>query len=443
MATPIYYLSQLISLPVLDYQGEAVGRIGDFVVKLSGAYPPVTGVMLNLGRVDRSLGPRATFMPWTQVAQVTAGGLTLASTRLDLQRFRRRPGEMLVKADLLDQQVIDLDGRKLVRVNDVQLVAAGTGGRDFRLAGIDVGARGLFRRLDLDRFAGWLTARTPIRVDDRVIPWEGVEPVDLADLPPENYGGATGSSRGLRLTYERLAALHPADVAEVVSQLAAPDRAAVLESLDSDVAAETLGELEPEMQGDVLEYLPTETAVDILSELPPDEAADALAEVSEERAAELLSGLDAEDAEDVRELMAYDEDVAGGLMSNHYVALEAHLTAEQTIQTLRELKPPSEEIYYVYVVDDDGYLRGVLSLRDLIVSSPDTRLSEILHPEAEVVQVPVDLPRDEVVDLFDKYNLLALPVTDEAGHLVGVITVDDALGASLPEERPWLSRVRL
>jgi len=443
MATPIYYLSQLIDLPVLDHQGEPVGRIGDFVVKLSGAYPPVAGVTLNLGRVDRSLGPRATFMPWLQVAEVAASGLTLASTRLDLQRFRRRPGELLVKADLLDQQVIDLDGRKLVRVNDVQLVAAGPGGRDFRLAGIDVGARGLFRRLDLDRFVGWLSARTPIRVDDRVIPWEGVEPVDLADLPAEAYEGATGSSRGLRLTYERLAALHPADVAEVVAQLAAPDRAAVMESLDSEMAAETLGELEPEMQGDVLEYLPTSTAVDILAELPPDEAADALAEVSEERAAELLEGLDAEDAQAVRELMAYAEDVAGGLMSNHYVALEAHLTAEETIQTLRELRPPSEEIYYVYVVDDDGRLSGVLSLRDLIISPPDTRLSEVVRDESEVVRVSVDTPRDEVVQVFDKYNLLALPVTDEEGRLVGVITVDDALGAALPEEREWLPRVRL
>jgi magnesium transporter len=443
MATPIHYLSQLVDRPVLDHYGEPVGRIGDFVVRLSGAYPPVTGVIVTLGRVDRSRGRRATFMPWIQVAEITTRGLALASTRLDLQRFRRRPGELLVKADLLDQQVIDLGGRKLVRVNDIQLVAAGPGGLDFRLAGIDVGARGLFRRLDLDRFVSWVGTRTPFRVDDRVIPWEGVEPVDIADLPAEAYDGVAGSSRGVRLTYERLATLHPADVAEVVSQLAAPDRAAVLESLDSEMAAETLGELDPEMQGDVLEYLPTETAVDILSELPPDEAADALAEVSEERAAELLSGLDADDAQSVRELMAYPEDAAGGMMSNHYVAIEAHLTAERTIETLRQLRPPPEEIYYVYVVDDDGMLRGVLSLRDLIVSPPDTPLTELIREDTEVVRVPADMPRDEVIQVFDKYNLLAVPVTDESGRLVGVVTVDDALGAALPEERPWLSRVRL
>ena len=160
MATPIYYLSQLIDQAVRDNHGEPVGRIGDLVVRLSGAYPPVAGAVVRLGPIDRTVGPRATFMPWAQVASVAADGLTLSSTRLDLQRFRRRPGELLLQADVLDQQVIDLDGRKLVRVNDVQLVAAGPGGRDLRLAGIDVGARGLFRRLELDRVVSWLSSRT-------------------------------------------------------------------------------------------------------------------------------------------------------------------------------------------------------------------------------------------------------------------------------------------
>jgi magnesium transporter len=444
-----YYLSQLVGKPVLGPQGRPVGQLDDIVVPLGGHYPPVTGLVIRIGSLGRVAGPRSTFLHWREVASVSRVGVSLLpSTRLDLMAFRRRPGELRLRADLLDQQVMDVHGRKLVRVNDVQLVASDAGGLDLRLAGIDVGLRGLIRRLDADRLAEWLTRRTRVHVSDRVIPWEYIEPVDLTGAPDEGPAAAGGvggvgesdaapvGAFGLQVAYEKLSALHPADVAELVAQLSAPDRASVLESLEAGHAADTLGELDPDIQGGVLEDLPTDAAVDILAELPPDEAADALAEVSEERAHELLSGLDAEDAAAVRQLMAYPEDDAGGMMTTDYVALEGHLTAQKTIDELRRLAPPAEEIYYVYVIDSLGVLTGVLSLRDLIVAPPDTEISGVaLSVSAgNVVHVPVDLPMDEVVRVFDKYNLLALPVTDEAGRLVGVVTVDDALAAVLPQE---------
>ncbi|MBI2952851.1 MAG: magnesium transporter [Chloroflexi bacterium] len=452
MVTTTYYLSQLIGKPVLDPQGQPVGRLDELIVRLGEPFPPVTGLALRLGG-GRGIGPLATFLPWGQVASVTPAGLILSSTRLDLQPFRRRDGELLLSRDLLDQQVIDLNGRKLVRVNDVQLVAAGREGIDLRLAGIDVGVQGLLRRLDLSGFAGWLSTHTPFSVPDRVIPWEGIDPVDLSDLQLEHLGGEYASVRarttadqpvvahGLQLTHEKLAELHPADVAELVAQLSAPDRAAIIESLDAETAAEALGELDPDMRGDVLEDLPTEAAVEILAELPPDEAADALAEVSARRADELLSGLNAADALAVRRLMSYPPDTAGGMMNTDFVALQANLTAQEMIDTLRKLAPPAEEIYYVYVVDQDRKLVGVLSLRDLIVAPPTTKVGEIIR-DGEVVHVPVDLPEDEVIHTLDKYNLLAVPVTDEANRLVGVITVDDALAALLPEGRSWFPGVR-
>jgi len=447
MGQAVYYLSQLLGRPVRDPAGRPVGRLGDMVVRLGGSFPPVTGLTLRLGGAGRGIGPFATFVSWGQVGAVSAAGLSLSSARLDLQPFQRRPGELLLDIDLLDQQVIDLNGRRLVRVNDVQLVASGPQGTDLRLAGIDVGMRGLLRRLDLDRVAGWIAGHTCLVPSDRVIPWEDIEPVDLSDLPPDQGFGETldaaqRRARGLQLTHERLAALHPADVAELVSQLAAPERAAIIESLDAEMAAEALGELEPEMQAEVLEDLPTEAAVEILAELPPDEAADALAEVSVERADQLLSGLDAEDAQAVRELMSYPPGVAGAMMTTSYVALRDQMTAQETIEALRELAPPAEEIYCVYVVDDTGRLIGVLSLRDLIVAQPKTRLAQIIGDREEVVHVHADLPLDDVVRVIEKYNLLALPVTDEREHLLGVITVDDALTSLLPEEKQrWLPRV--
>jgi len=441
MATTIYYLSQLLNKPVRDPQGNPVGIVSDLIVRLGGSFPPVTALTLRLGGASRGIPPLATFLHWRQVASVSISGINLSSARLDLQRFRRRPGELLLDADLMDQQVLDLNGRKLVRVNDVQLVAAGPGGTDLRLAGIDVGLRGLLRRLDIEPLARWLDEHTPLDIPDRVIPWESIEPLDLVDLTPDQVGadiieagGRIGSSKGLKLTHEKLAALHPADVAELVAQMSAPDRAAILESLDTETAAETLGELEPEMQGDVLEDLPTETAVEILSELPPDEAADALAEVDPDRAAELLSGLDIRDARAVRELMAYPEDVAGGMMNTSFVAVTGSLTAQATIDRLRRLAPPAEEISYVYVVDENGKLIGALSLRDLIVAPPKARLADILAGKGEVVHVRADMPLDEVIHVIEKYNLLAVPVTDENEHLLGVITVDDAIEQLLPEE---------
>ncbi|MHB9092018.1 MAG: magnesium transporter, partial [Chloroflexota bacterium] len=264
----------------------------------------------------------------------------------------------------------------------------------------------------------------------------------LADLPPElGVNGRPTPKHGLQLTHHKLAALHPSDVADLVEQLSAPDRATIMEALDAETAAETLGEMEPDMQADVLEDLPTKAAVSILAELPPDEAADVLADLTEERANELLKGLSPEDAEAVRELMAYPEDVAGGMMTNDYVALSASQTAQQTIDSLRKLAPPAEEVYYLYVVDDNERLLGVLSLRDLIVAPPDAKLAAIVKDAGEAVSVPADMERDEVVRVVEKYNLLALPVVDEEERLVGVITVDDALAAAVPEERRWLPRL--
>lgn len=444
--TRIYYLSQLIGKPVFDLQDRPVGVIGDFVVRLAGPFPPVTGVILRLGGIGKGIGPRATFLHWNQVASVDDRGIHLRSTRMDLRTFRRRQGELLLRADLLDQQVMDIHGRKLVRVNDVQMVLSGINGADLRLAGISVGFRGLVRRLDLDGIANWIAGHTSLQMADRVIPWESIEPVDLTELSPEQEGrlhpeqvsgiakGETGGAYGLQLSHAKLAALHPADVADLVEQLSAPERAAVLESLEAEQAAETLGEMDPDIQGNVLEYLPTEAAVEILAELPPDEAANALAEVSPQRANELLRGLDAGEAEAIRQLMAYPEDVAGGMMTTDYVALEGGLTAQETIDTLRKLAPPAEEIYYVYVVDQEGKLLGALSLRDLIVSPPDKKIKDIVAEQGEVVHVAVELPEEEAIRIIAKYNLLAVPVTNGVGRLVGVITVDDALAAALPEE---------
>jgi magnesium transporter len=442
----VLYLSQLLERTVLDPTGNPLGHLGDLVVRLEGPYPPVIGLTLRLAG-GRGVGPLSAFMHWDQVRSLSPQAVILGSARLNLQRFRRRQRELLLRTDLLDQQVIDVSGRKLVRVNDVQLVTLGSTRLDVRLAGVDVGGLGLLRRLGVERPVTWVGQRVAARPLDRVVPWADIEPIDLAELPGEEAPVGTPGDDDrdarppIRLAHAKLAALHASEVAELVAMLSAPDRTAVLESLETEFAAETVGELEPEMRADVLEDLPRDSAIEILAEMPPDEAADALADVPQEVADELLEGLEPEDAEDVRSLMSYPDESAGAMMSTSFVALPSSLTAEQTIAELRRLAPPADEIYYVYLVGEGGVLDGVVSLRDLIVAQPDQPIGEVAATRDPVITLPASASKDDVVDAIDKYNLLALPVVDEERRLVGVVTVDDALAEALPPRRHWLRGV--
>jgi Mg2+ transporter MgtE len=233
----------------------------------------------------------------------------------------------------------------------------------------------------------------------------------------------------LRISHEKLAKMHPADIADVVNRLSAPQRQAVFSALDDETAADALEEMDPEDQAEIIERLDLERAADILEEMGPDEAADLLADLPEEQAERLLERMEETEADDVEELLAYEEDTAGGLMTTEYVTVTSDLNAAEAIDRLRELEPEAEQVYYVYVVDARENLLGVLSLRDLIVAKPDTPLTDIMI--RKVVSVPLTASHREVAEVIRKYNLLAVPVTDVDGHLEGIVTVDDAMDTVL------------
>ena len=238
------------------------------------------------------------------------------------------------------------------------------------------------------------------------------------------------SSIKLRVPHAGLAELHPADLATIIDQLGRRDRAGILASLDDEAAADAIEEMEPETQVEVLEDLEPERAADILEEMSPDDAADLVADLSEAAREEILALMEHEEAAEVKELLQYPEDTAGGTMTTEYVAVPATLTASQTIDRLRELEPDAETIYYVYVTDDDGRLVGVLSLRDLIVARPETLIANVMFDEPVTVGVLAD--EDEVAHVVARYNLLAVPVVNDGGQLVGIVTVDDAIDTVLP-----------
>jgi magnesium transporter len=410
------FLSRLVGRPVRDRHGESFGKVRDLIVALGEQYPPVTGL------VARVTGGRDIFLPWTAVEAIDAEGARLRTTLIDMESFRQRPNEIRLWLDLLDKQIVDVEGRKIVRVNDIQL--APVDGR-LRLVAVDVGLAGILRRLGLAG-PGERLARALHLEAENYIEWEDVDPVE-----------SSVSSLKLRVPHEALGTLHPADVAHIVEQLAPRDRAGILAALDDERAADVLEELAADDQVDILEALEPEKAADILEEMGPDEAADLVADLSEERQEQLLGLMEPEEASDVRELLAYGEETAGGLMTTDFITVTPEMTAEQVIERLRELHPDADQVYYLYVTDAEGVLVGTITLRGLIVAAPETKVLDFMRPDP--ISVGVDLDAEEVGAAIARYNLLALPVVDAEGRMQGMVTVDDALERALGEG--WRKRL--
>jgi len=414
-AVPVIYLSQLLGSPIRDERGEKVATLRDLIVRLDPNEPfdRVTGIVARISR-------RSVYIPWEYISADERGALTLRIARVDLRPFERREGEMLLGRDVLDKQLVDIEGRRVVRANDLQLALVdGT----LRVVGVCVGGRALWRRL-----TGHYGK--PAK-GERVISWQDVE--GFAVRNPQVK---------LRERYSRLRELHPVEIAHIVNALSAREGAEVMAALDDEKAADTLGELSEERQAEILEGMDEERAADILERMGPDEAADALAELPEEKAQSLLRRMEQEEAQDVRELMRYSEDTAGGIMTTDYVTMPAHLTVGETLQRLRSLDWKPDFLHYIYVVDNEQseHLAGVVSLRDLILADPQTPLTALM--ERDFKWVAPDERAEETARIMAEYNLVALPVLDEQGNLQGVVTIDDAVEWLLPEpERHRLPRL--
>jgi Mg2+ transporter MgtE len=260
-----------------------------------------------------------------------------------------------------------------------------------------------------------------------VIPWQFV---DLLETDPARRVK-------LKIAYKGLAQLHPADIADIVEDLAPAERESVFETIDEEVAAEALEEIEPDIQVSIVESLDKDRAADILEEMDPDDAADILGDLEPEQARDLLARMEAEDAEDVRELLTYPDDTAGGLMTTDLVAVPPTVTAQEAIGLVRQQAAEMDNVYQVYVVDSEEHLLGDLSLRELIVAHPDTAIGRVMH--RELIRGRLDDDADEIARIIAKYNLLSLPIVDDSGRLKGIVTVDDAMDVILPDD--WKARL--
>ena len=405
------FLSDFLRADVVDVDQRTVGSVRDVLVHVAEPFPVVTALALR-GR-SREL-PHV--IDWGAVRTGEGGELSLNVPTARLRPFADAEHATWLARDVLDKQIVDTDGRRVVRVNDLQLQE-----QDGRMlvVGVDIGARGLLRRLGVERAGRRVSHLVGRDFPHRLISWDAVDPVRSDE-----------HSMRLRISHRKLSKMHPADIAEIVEQLGGRDRAAIFASLDDETAADVVEESSEEVQAQILSRLDDERAADILEAMSPDEAADLLGDLPEERREQLISKMEADEAEDVEELLGYEDDTAGGLMTTEFVAVPVSLSAQQTIDRLRELEPDAESIYYVYVVDEDERLLGVLSLRDLIVAPPAAPIADIMIKR--VVAVPLDASPEDVAGVMAKYNLLAVPVVDDEDRMQGIVTIDDAMDEVMP-----------
>lgn len=402
-------LSRILGAPVYDSSGVVAGHVREVALSPQDDPNRVSDFVVRTRDGDRLL-------PAAQVSAVLGATVRASSKAEEWPPLVSSEGMLLLERDLLDQQIIDVSGRKVVRVNDVDLQPEPVNGSiKLKIGRVDIGLRGAIRRL-----LKGLAPRTAIealasRIPERAIPWSAV---DLIETDPARRVR-------LKLEYERLSKLHPADIADILEELAPAEREAVFGSLDEEVAAEALEEIDPRMQVELMRSIESDKAADIVEEMDPDAAADLLGDLPEETSEEILEEMEPEEREEVSELLEYKENTAAGRMTTEFLALPPDATVGDAIDKLREFEGEAESISTIYLVEKDEKLVGAVPLVSLVLAPAGTKLST-LAPD-HVIFCEAGCSEKDVAETFDKYNLLTLPVVDKDGHLTGIITADDVI----------------
>jgi CBS domain-containing protein/sporulation protein YlmC with PRC-barrel domain len=403
-----FALTELLGAPAYDSSGALAGRVREVALCPQEDSTRVAALIVRTRHGDRLL-------PASAIVSAE-GGVHASTPQPDWVAYAGPEGLLLLGRDLLDQQIIDVHGRKVVRVNDVNL----HGDRQnhhavLRIAAVDVGSRGAVRRLLRGLVPFAVLRKLLAKIPEKAIPWEFV---DLIETDPARRVK-------LKIAHERLARLHPADIADIVEELAPAEREAVFETLDEEVAAEALEEVTPKVQQSIIRSLDSERAADIVEEMDPDAAADLLADLPPEHSEEILDEMEPAERKEVEELLEFREDTAAGRMTTDYLALSPAGKVEDAIELLRNFEGGVETVSTIYLVGEDGKLAGAVPLAKLVLASPGTPVLQL--SSQPVISVHAGANEQEVAATFDKYNLFTLPVVDEAGVLTGVITADDVI----------------
>jgi magnesium transporter len=407
MADELLFLTELLGLKVYDLKGHSLGFVKD------AAIVP----LIHPSRVDRFLvggGWSWLTVRHDQVRAVSLDGIFLKDELLT--PYHSDEYMLRLVRDLLDQQIIDGQGRKVVRVTDVTFqIQHEPDGEVLSIIEVDIGVRSMFRRLMQGAIPRRLVRRLQGVIPPHSISWEQCS---ILEADPQ---------RRLRLNVsnEILERMHPADLADIVEELSPDDREAIFETIDSEVAAEALSEVEPDIQASILESLETEKAADIVEEMAPNEAADVLAELEEQTSEDILQEMEQAPKTEVEELLEYRENSAGGLMNTEYVALPGTATVADAIEALKAHEEILEKLNTIFLVDENEHLTASVPLARLFTAAGATALEDLAAET--LIQVDVEEKQDRITEMFDKYNLLALPVVDETGKLAGAISADEVI----------------
>lgn len=435
------FLSELLREHVCDRDGRRLGSLKDICVSLGEAFPVVTALVVS----QTTLTTNDLIIPWNQVDNLEEEHkIHLTVKQPQIGTYSPFSDEILLKRDILDTQIVDTQGFRVVKVNDLKLAQIkGTA----RLIGVDISLNGLLRRLG----AEWLLKALPRRMEERIITWNYVEPIQVVkagvtgQLAPVAAGGVALGIGGvipqvqLNVSHTKLSELRPADIADILEQLNAEEAGAVLERLSPEIAAGTLNEVENPLQSEILSELDPERASDLLEILPPDDAADILADIPQDEAERLLSLMPISESQPIRDLLRYGPQTAGGIMTTEVLALAQDVTVEEALVHLRQNSEHLEMIYYLYIVDAERHLIGIVSLRELVIAEPGTHLRDLM--DTDVISVQASMDQEEIAHLIAKYDLLGVPVVDSEDRLLGLITVDDVIDVIHEEQAEDYSEI--
>lgn len=403
------FVSEIFKKPVLDPRGDDLGRVKDLLVIKGEPLPRISAIIIEKKKAQYLL-------KWDSLSIFNKRIISAKTYADKLESYVPSADDLLIVRDIFDKQIVDANGAKVVRVNDVKL--EGLNG-DACLIAVDVGMRGILRRLGVERNGENLVQVFGKTLTYNLISWNYIQP-----LEPRL------TTISLTIPRQMISELHPSDIAEIISQVSHKEGVILFEGLDPDAAAEALHELTPDMQAAIIDKMDSEHASEIIERMPADEAADVISDLPMEKAQELLGMIEKEEAESISELLGHEEDTAGGLMINEFIAYPPELTVSEAIERFRKDAGELEEAYYIYVADAKEKLLGAISLRDLILAPPDAKLSDIMQDKLQTVAPETD--EKVVAGIISKYNLLALPVVDKDNVILGMVTVDDVVDLLLP-----------
>lgn len=417
-----FYFSRLIGCKVFDSKHKVIGKVKDLLVESATA--PHIGTDTSVR--PRIIGVKIKKARTTQIYdfaffEITKEGrkITITCTDLVVLSLGDVVRGFLLSEIILDKQIVDLNGRKLVRVNDIRIVSIASG--TFAIA-VDVGMEGLLRRIGISRELKFILSLFNLSLSSKFILWDDVETIDLSNLNIK-----------LSKTSSKLNTLHPSDLADIIEDLGKQSRASVFSSLDEETAADVLEELETEAQVNIIESLPVEKVADVLEKMPADEVADILDELEDDKAEMLLNEMEAESSQEVRELLEYDDKEVGSIMTTDFISFNESTTVAEVLTDIRALKPEAEALYNLFVTDVNAKLIATVSLRDLVVSEPTTKINTIMK-EAPI-HLYDDQKVDDIAEIISKYNLLAIPVVDRSHLLQGMVVIDDVVEDLISERR--------